>query len=641
MFFLNLTAAEFLTLLGGLSGLIAALYLLDRTKRKRIVSTLRFWAPAASAHENQRRKRVRDPWSLVLQLMSLLLLLLAIAQLQWGPRSRRGRNYVMLVDTSAWSAQRDGDATLLDREKEKAERYLATLGPQDRVMLVRADALAAPATPFTSDRSQLTGALRGMTAGYSALNIEQALTFARQAQSWSGGEPGEVVYTGPGMISESEVAMQGAPNLRMLAIQRAREHIGLRGVGVQRSEAIENAWQAAVTVKNYGPERVTALVRAGFAGTAFAPRTVSLDGGAERAIEYNFVTNTAGQLVAELKGVDDRMRDARAALELPRIPFSRVSVFTDRPEVFRPLFSANSRLRVQFFAASGHEPNVAADIMVLDRTTRAVPANVASIWVDPPRDGSPFPVKTLVRGATIRNWHSETSLGEGLHARDTRIPSAEVFQTFDGDMIVGSIAEGPVVVARGPSRSRGAIAVIGFDPVGSEARLDLTTPLLFANLLRWISPDVFRSIEVAAERVGAVSVPLDPGERPEQIHIFDQRGMRVPFVATKQNLQLFASSPEVLRMASEGRERVVSATLPDVGAFEWKPSSNTAAGLPTRSRLTPGALDLWRWLAVLGALGLFAEWMLFGRQRAFKRQSISPDFARRSIEEQETELAAK
>ena len=107
MFLLNLTAAEFLTLLGGLSGLIAALYLLDRSKRKRIVSTLRFWAPAASARASQRRKRIRDPWSLILQLTSLLLLLLAIAQLQWGARERRGRNYVALLDTSAWSRQRD------------------------------------------------------------------------------------------------------------------------------------------------------------------------------------------------------------------------------------------------------------------------------------------------------------------------------------------------------------------------------------------------------------------------------------------------------------------------------------------------------------------------------------------------------
>jgi hypothetical protein len=641
MFFLNLTAAEFLTLLGGLSGLIAALYLLDRSKRKRIVSTLRFWAPAASARANQRRKRIRDPWSLILQLASLLLLLLAIAQLQWGARERRGRNYVVLLDTSAWSAERNGDITLLDREKEIAERYLAALAPADRIMLVRTDALAAPITPFTAERSQIMSALHGMAAGYSALNIEQALTFAQQAQGWSGGEPGEVVYIGPGMTPESVVAAPLVPNLRVIAVERVRQHAGIRGMSVERKEAGENAWQAAVTVKNYGTERATVRVETRFAGTGFAPRVVSLEGGADRTVEYNFVTDTAGQLAAELKPGDNLMGDDRVVLHLPRIRFLRVAVFTDRPELFRPLFSANGRLQVHFFATSGQKTDGPADVMVLDRTARAVPPNVASIWIDPPRDGSPLPVKALVREAAIRNWHSEIPLGEGLHAKDTRIPDAEVFQTFDGDMVVGAAAEGPVVVARGASQSRGDMAVIGFDPLSGEARLDLTTPLLFANLLRWISPAVFRSVELAAERVGAVSMPLDPGEPPDRIRIFDERGMSVPFVAAKQTLQLFASAPEVLRVTSEGRERTLSVALPDVAAFEWKPPSNTATGLPVHSRFAPAALDLWRWLALVGGLGLFLEWTLFGRQRFPKRQIVGPESARRPIAEPERELAAK
>ncbi len=140
MFFLNLTAGEFFTLLGALGGLITALYLLDRTKRKKVVSTLRFWTPALTAEEQQSRKRMREPWSLVLQLASLLLLLLAIAQLQWGTRARRGRDHVLLLDTSSWTAERMGAGTLLDHEKAVAERYLATLPARDRALLVRVDA---------------------------------------------------------------------------------------------------------------------------------------------------------------------------------------------------------------------------------------------------------------------------------------------------------------------------------------------------------------------------------------------------------------------------------------------------------------------------------------------------------------------
>src|SRR5215471_12610789 len=159
MFLLNLTVAEFFVLLGALAGLITTLYLLDRMKRRKIVSTLRFWTPAFTADQQQSRRRMREPLSFVLQLLSLLLLLLAIAQLQWGIRQQRGRDHVLLLDTSAWTAEKTGPGTLLDREKSIAKQYLAGLGVTDRVMIVRADNLSTPAAGFSTDRLRLQEAV--------------------------------------------------------------------------------------------------------------------------------------------------------------------------------------------------------------------------------------------------------------------------------------------------------------------------------------------------------------------------------------------------------------------------------------------------------------------------------------------------
>src|SRR5947209_10221143 len=200
MFFLNLTAGEFITLLGALGGVITALYLLDRSKRKKVVSTLRFWVGARTAQEEQSRKRMREPWSLILQLLSLLLLLLAIAQLQWGTRERKGRDHVFLIDTSSWAGAATGGVTVLALEAAAARGYLRSLAPRDRVMIVRVDALATPGTSFTPDRRQLIAALNETQPGYSALNIAAALLFARQAQDWSGGRKGEIVYFGPQLL---------------------------------------------------------------------------------------------------------------------------------------------------------------------------------------------------------------------------------------------------------------------------------------------------------------------------------------------------------------------------------------------------------------------------------------------------------
>src|SRR6185437_9876788 len=166
MFFLNLTAVEFFILLGTLAGFIATLYLLDRMKRKKVVSTLRFWKPALTAEERQSRRKMRDPWSLILQILSLLLLLLAIAQLQWGVRQRRGRDHVLLLDTSAWTAQKLGQGTLLDSEKVLAGEYLSALGAPDRAMVVRADSLTIPATAFTFDHRPLERAIAESSSGF-------------------------------------------------------------------------------------------------------------------------------------------------------------------------------------------------------------------------------------------------------------------------------------------------------------------------------------------------------------------------------------------------------------------------------------------------------------------------------------------
>ncbi len=84
MSFLNLGLGELLGLVGAISAGVVALYLLDRSKRKQVVSTLRFWAAADVRTQLQHRRRIQQPWSLLLELVSMLLLLLAIAGRGWA-----------------------------------------------------------------------------------------------------------------------------------------------------------------------------------------------------------------------------------------------------------------------------------------------------------------------------------------------------------------------------------------------------------------------------------------------------------------------------------------------------------------------------------------------------------------------------
>ena len=104
MNFLNLGLGELLGLVGAISAGVVALYLLDRSKRRQIVATLRFWTAADVRTELKHRRRIQQPWSLLLQLISLALLLTAIAGPQLGIFDATGSDHVIVLDTSAWMA---------------------------------------------------------------------------------------------------------------------------------------------------------------------------------------------------------------------------------------------------------------------------------------------------------------------------------------------------------------------------------------------------------------------------------------------------------------------------------------------------------------------------------------------------------
>jgi hypothetical protein len=132
VFLLNLTPLEFLAIFGAISGAVVTLYLLSRSRRRQSVATLRFWAQAQAPVVSKQRRRIQQPMSLLLQLLSIACLLLAIGQLQWGTPDNASRDHVLLLDTSSWMSARSGDRTLLDAAKAQAKQFVRALPPSDR-----------------------------------------------------------------------------------------------------------------------------------------------------------------------------------------------------------------------------------------------------------------------------------------------------------------------------------------------------------------------------------------------------------------------------------------------------------------------------------------------------------------------------
>ena len=103
------------------------------------------------------------------------------------------------------------------------------------------------------------------------------------------------------------------------------------------------------------------------------------------------------------------------------------------------------------------------------------------------------------------------------------------------------------------------MAVIGYDPLAGTLRFEVTTPLLFAHLLKWLSPGSLHDSEFVASRLGALTLPLDTKESATSIRVSDDQGAAIPFTIRNTSVNLFASRPGVVRVITPERERVLSA----------------------------------------------------------------------------------
>ena len=502
---------------------------------------------------------------------------------------------------------------MIDQARAAAQNYVKLLPSSDRVMVVRADALATPATLFESDRRKIRQAIDQSQPGGSALNISGALEYAQQAQRIRAQHAGEIVFVGAGRVSSEENPSLATPaNLRFISIPSPAEHFGLRKVSVRRSSSDPETWEVFVAVKNYGDTPRSVPLAVQFGGAPIGTQRFNLKPGAEENAAFHFRTRAAGWLEARLFTQDAFPQDDRAVLELPARKVLPVMVYSAEPELLRPVFNAISGVQATFRPISAYDPKISSGIVLLDHFAPPSPPSTDSIWMEPPPGQSPIEVRSTEQTVKLKRWLTDHPLGAGLRTKDLQLSSAEIFRMRPDDIAIVEAEAGPLIVAR-PGKPK--TVVLGFHPVRSGMKYELTTPLLFANILRWMAPDIFRSWELTAGTVGTVDVQLESEADPSSMRVVTEDGKPVPFTVQGRTLRFFAGTPGIVRVLTGDRELVYSMTLPQPGDVIWKPN-NAKRGLPGRGPSEPASRDIWQWLAIAGALGLLADWILYGRKRS-------------------------
>jgi hypothetical protein len=627
MEFLNLTLGQFFAIFGVVGGISVALYLLDRTRRKQVVATLRFWVEPGKAAPVTRRSRIQQPLSLLLQLLGMLFLILAIAEFQVGGRFNARRDHVLVLDNSAWmgaALPNRPNATLMDLARASALGWLRAVPTTDRVLLVRADALATPATAWETDRRNIVRAILDTQPGATALNLSQSLQFASQLQKASGSLAGEIVYAGPGRISTREannMTLPKIPAFRVLELDDNVENSGIRSLGARRSATDTGAWDVLARIRNYGKTRRTINVTLNFGNIPQGSRPIELAPGAEQEVSFNVHTRAAGVLEARLYPKDAFGADNYAALELPEMRALRVVVYSDQPEGLKPALVSDARVSAEIRKTAQYVPETDPNTLVILHHFRppVIPkGNV--LWIDPPTGNSPFQMMARLDHLENLRWVPDQPLTAGLRARDVQVGAASVFVPRPSDIRLAEANDGPVMIANVSDDGKSHTVVMGFDPFAGAMRFELATPLLLANVLRWVAPDVFRDVDFGTQSAGAVAMPYTA--KGKDVRVVTDSGDALPFNVRDKSVEFFAGEPARVRVIAGNFERVYSLTLPEMWDVKWTPPAGVRKGIPAWNDALRRNRDWWPWLALLGAAILIGEWIAYGRYSPLKLRVV-------------------
>jgi hypothetical protein len=498
---------------------------------------------------------------------------------------------------------------------------------------VRADALATPATAWELDRRNVARAILESQPAATALNLSQSLQFASQLQHGSGSLPGEIVYAGPGRISNREATNMSLPNIpafRVLAVDDKIENSGLRSVGARRSPTDTGTWDILARVRNYGSVSKLVNVTLNFGNIPQGSRPVELPPGEEKEVSFEVHTRVAGILEARLYPRDAFGADNYASLELPELRAHHVIVYSDQPEGLRPALASDSRVAAEFRNTAQYTPETDSSSLVILHHFRPTTRPTGNVfWIDPPPDNPPVAIQARVEHPEGLKWIPDQPLTAGLRARDVQIDSTSVFVPSTKDIRLAEVNDGPVMVANVSDDGKSRTVVMGFDPFQGAMRYELTTPLLLANVLRWVAPDVFRDVDVGTQSAGAVAMPLTSNNSDKgAVQVLTDSGTSLPYNVRDKSVEFFAGESARVRVIAGNSERVFSLTLPEMWDVKWTPPANVRHGIPAWNDALRRNRDWWPFLAALGAAVLLGEWIAYGRYSPVRLKLVKPHLER-------------
>ncbi len=423
----------FLAPLGLLAGLLAlpiiALHILTPRRQDHLVSSLMLWrANEAPVKAIAPWQRLRNSIPLILQLLTVLLLALALGAFALLRAAPLPEHTVFIIDGSGSMSADDGRPDRIGAAEQRVMELIEEVPSSGRYSLVSATASPTVLVERSNNPDEMARALRSIEIVPAGADFTTAFLLAESLDT-ADGATGYVLLTDGGLTTTVQGLAPAGTRVEFIGDSEANRAVSTIGV-----KPVAGGLDVRVGVVNTGGGASTETLRLEVDGITVERREITIADGA--VSEEEFAAPEGSQVSAHLEGADLMPVDNHRYAVVPRPDEVRVSVEGESSFFVEQLLEALGAEEV----ASAET----ADVMIYNQVAVPPAPELPFIAITPPSGAPGIDVIGSVE-APVPSYVADDPLLEAIDVSRIGLAKAQELSIRSGEVLLSG-ASGPLLI---------------------------------------------------------------------------------------------------------------------------------------------------------------------------------------------------
>ncbi len=613
---------SFLSPLAFLLGLLAVpiliFYMLKLRRREVEVSSVMLWQMLLRDREaNAPWQRLKRNLLLLLQLLLLAALVIALARPFLRVPTIAAGTVVVLLDGSASMNATDVAPSRFESARAAARQLIDGLGPDGKMSLLLVGRQPEVLASATTNKDQLRAALGTARVSEGPADWEAAFALASGAVRVGGLERSTIVVISDGGLPDNLPPLPG--DVRYVPVGESADNLAIEALALRPTAA---GPQLFANVANYGDADRAVIVSLYIGGQLFSAQQLNVPAGKTANLVLTDLPNEPAIYQAKLS----LPASAEAAQELDKFPLDdtawavyqpasagRVLLISPGNIFLEQVLAALPGLQSFRLAADAPIPTDPFDLYVFDSMITDTLPGKDLLLVNPPSNAL-FSVGGVFSDTALSRIVVDDPLMRYVDWSNVHILKARQVTAPSWARVLVEAEGGPLVFVGETGGRR--VAVLTFDLHDSDLPLQVTYPILIANLINYLAPAQAFSAPDGL-RPGE-TLTIKPSGGDAVIAIDDPTGVRYAAAATEAGV-VFADTNALGVYSVVSDQQVLGSfavNLFNPAESNIRPAPDIRVGkasVAASARAGRGQLEIWPWLAAAAFALLLVEWWIYQR----------------------------